>query len=54
MQLYQQADKILIQQAVAVPVYYARRHVLLKPWIRRFPSSGLKSWYWKDVILEPH
>jgi oligopeptide transport system substrate-binding protein len=54
LQLYQQADRIFIQQAAIVPVYYDRRHVLLKPWVRRFPSSALIDWYWKDVIIEPH
>ena len=51
---YQQAEKILIEQAAIVPVYYARQHILLKPWVRRFPSSALIDWYWKDVIIEPH
>jgi ABC-type oligopeptide transport system substrate-binding subunit len=54
LQFYQQADRILIEEAAIVPFLYGRRHYLLKPWVRRFPSSGLKNWYWKDVIIEPH
>ena len=30
-------------------------HVLLKPWIKRFPIPAIKNpGFWKDVILEPH
>jgi hypothetical protein len=30
-------------------------HLLLKPWVRRFPTAAIKSpGFWKDVIIEPH
>jgi len=54
LQLYQQADRILIQQAAIVPIIYDRWRQLLKPWVRRFPTSGMKNWHWKDVIIEAH
>ena len=52
--LYQQADRILVEEAPIVPLYYGRYHLLLKPWVKKFPTSPMHSWYWKDVILEPH
>jgi oligopeptide transport system substrate-binding protein len=55
MALYQQADRILIEEAVVVPLVYMQSHLLLKPWVRRFPTAAIKSpGFWKDVIIEPH
>lgn len=54
MALYQQADRRLIEEAVILPLTYWRRHLLLKPWVKRFPTSPLSFWYWQDVIIEPH
>jgi oligopeptide transport system substrate-binding protein len=54
MSMYQEADRILVEEAPLLPLCYARLHLLIKPWVRRFPTSPLKWWYWKDVILEPH
>lgn len=52
--LYHQADKILIEEASVVPLVYGRRHILVKPWVSRFPTSVIKWYYWKDVVIEPH
>jgi ABC-type oligopeptide transport system substrate-binding subunit/DNA-binding SARP family transcriptional activator len=53
--LYQQADRILIEEAAIVPTYYGRQHLLVKPWVRRFPVSATTYWpFWKDVIIGPH
>jgi ABC-type oligopeptide transport system substrate-binding subunit len=54
MSMYQKADKILVEEAPVLPLCYARLHMLLKPWVRKHPTSPLRWWYWKDVILEPH
>jgi ABC-type oligopeptide transport system substrate-binding subunit/DNA-binding SARP family transcriptional activator len=54
MTLYQQADRILVEEAPVLPLCYARIHMLVKPWVRRYRTSPLRWWYWKDVILEPH
>jgi ABC-type oligopeptide transport system substrate-binding subunit len=48
MALYQQADRILIEQAVIAPLLHRRSHFLVKPWVKRYPGP------WKDVIIEPH
>ncbi len=52
--LYQQADRLLVTEAVILPLAYKRHHLLVKPWVTRFPISALKIWYWKDVVIEPH
>jgi peptide/nickel transport system substrate-binding protein len=54
MALYRQADRRLIDEAVVMPLTYWRRHLLLKPWVKRFPTSPLSFWFWQDVIIEPH
>jgi oligopeptide transport system substrate-binding protein len=54
MKLYQQADSILIEEAPLLPLCYARFHMLVKPWVRKYLTSPLRWWYWKDVIIEPH
>jgi ABC-type oligopeptide transport system substrate-binding subunit len=54
MRMYQQADRILIEEAPILPLAYGRFHILVKPWVRRYLTSPLRWWYWKDVIIEPH
>ncbi|HEY64162.1 MAG TPA: AAA family ATPase [Caldilineae bacterium] len=54
MRMYREADHLLIQEAPLVPLVYARRSFLLKPWVRTYPASPLKWWFWKDVVLVPH
>lgn len=53
MRLYQAAEQILIREAALVPLLYARYSLLLKPRIKRFPTSALEWWFWKDVLIEP-
>lgn len=50
--LYRQADRHLINQAALAPVKYLRSHFLLKPWVKRFPTSPNEWWYCKDVVIE--
>ncbi len=53
-ELYQQADKILIEDAAIVPLVYGRRHLLIKPWVSRLPTSAVDWHFWKDVVIKPH
>lgn len=54
MMLYKQADRILIEEAPVIPIGYGRQHLLVKPWVSKFPTSAIKHLFWKDVIIEPH
>jgi oligopeptide transport system substrate-binding protein len=54
MKLYQQADRILVEEAAIVPIFYGRQHLLIKPWIRGYSLSAISFPFWKDVIIEPH
>ena len=37
-----------------MPLTYGRLHLLVKPWVKKFPLSAVKAWFWKDVVVEPH
>jgi ABC-type transport system substrate-binding protein len=52
--LYREAEQILAQEAPIMPIFYRSTRLLVKPWITRFPSSGLREWFFKDVIIQPH
>jgi oligopeptide transport system substrate-binding protein len=54
MKLYRAADKMLIEQALVVPLTYDRWHVLVKPWVSGYPTSPIRRTFWKDVVIEPH
>jgi len=54
MSLYGQADRILIEEAPIMPLTYGRVHLLVKPWVSKYPTSALERWLWRDVIIEPH
>jgi len=54
LRLYRQADRILIEEAVILPLSYLRSHYLVKPWVKRFPTSPIRFHFYKDVIIEPH
>ncbi len=54
MHLYQQADRILVQDAAVLPLTYFRLNLLIKPWVRTYPISPIDRRYYKDVIIAPH
>ncbi len=54
MKLYRQADRLLIEEAPVLPLTYERRHLLVKPWVSRYPTSPIQSAFWKDAVIEPH
>jgi ABC-type transport system substrate-binding protein len=54
MNLYEQADRMLVQEAVITPLAYWREHTLVKPWITRYPTSAVRAFMWQDVVIEPH
>lgn len=52
--LYQQMDGIIVEEAWIVPLWYGRRHLLVKPWVVRLPTSPGQGCFWKDVVVKPH
>jgi ABC-type transport system substrate-binding protein len=54
MELYRQAERILVEEVPWVPLGYTRRQLLVKPWVRNFPTSPVGWSFWKDVVIEPH
>jgi oligopeptide transport system substrate-binding protein len=54
MRLYRQADRLLVEEAIIVPLSYFQDHILVKTWLRRFPVSPQRWLHGKEVILEPH
>jgi len=54
MAIYQEADRILVEQALVVPLFYNRYNFLLKPWVKRYPTSPVREAFWNEVVLEAH
>ena len=54
MTLYRQAEQMLLEETPAVPLYYGRIHVMIKPWLPGLPSSMITGNILKDIIIEPH
>jgi ABC-type oligopeptide transport system substrate-binding subunit len=50
--MYQQADRLLAEDAVVMPVNYMRQHLLIKPWVKNFHPGMVHFFFFKDVILE--
>jgi ABC-type oligopeptide transport system substrate-binding subunit len=54
MELYAEAQRILAKEVPILPLGYDRTHLLVKPWVRRYPLSVIGGEFWKDVVLEVH
>jgi ABC-type oligopeptide transport system substrate-binding subunit len=54
MAMYQQAERILVDQAPLLPLAYGRAHWLVKPWVTRFPTSPIGGCHWRDVVISVH
>jgi ABC-type oligopeptide transport system substrate-binding subunit/tRNA A-37 threonylcarbamoyl transferase component Bud32 len=51
-QIYRDADRLLINDAVLMPLNYTRHHLLVKPWIKNFRPGPHHFYFLKEVILE--
>jgi ABC-type transport system substrate-binding protein len=51
--LYGQAEEILAEEAPIMPIFHGSVQLLVKPWVTRFPTTGLREWFLKDVIIKP-
>ena len=49
--LYRQADRIVVDEVPILPLFHLVWALLVKPWIRRFPSERRN---WHEVIIETH
>jgi ABC-type oligopeptide transport system substrate-binding subunit len=54
MRLYGEAERILAEEAPILPIFHSSAQLLVKPWVTRFPTTGMREWFLKDVIIEPH
>jgi ABC-type oligopeptide transport system substrate-binding subunit/serine/threonine protein kinase len=54
LEIYKEADKILMEEAVILPLTYGLSHYFIKPWVRHFPISPGKSWFLKDIVIDTH
>jgi ABC-type oligopeptide transport system substrate-binding subunit len=52
--LYREAELILVEEAPIMPIFYRSTRLLVKPWVARFPTTGLREWFFKDVIINEH
>jgi len=50
-QIYQLADKMLVDDAVVLPLGYFMTNSLIKPWVKNY---SLGPSFLKDVVVEPH
>ena len=54
LELYQTAELVLAEEAVLVPLLYQPEHLMLKPWVTRFPTVPfLYPGLLKDVVIGP-
>jgi len=53
LELYHQADKILIEEAVVLPLIHQRWHFLVKPRISNWRFGADDSLHLRNVIIEP-
>lgn len=52
---YRDAEKVMAEEAVVVPLIYESSHLMLKPWIASYPSVPVKyPGFWKDIVIGPH
>jgi ABC-type transport system substrate-binding protein len=52
---YKEMDRLLVENALIVPMSYDRWLLLAKPWAKKHPLSPLaEGCRWKDSILLPH
>jgi oligopeptide transport system substrate-binding protein len=52
--LYQEADRILIEEASIVPLIYGRDDLLIKPWVKNISFPPITFPVLKYIVIEPH
>jgi ABC-type transport system substrate-binding protein len=54
MEMYEEAERILTDQVVLLPLLYARNHIFVKPWVKKLPLQPIRVFSYKDIIIEEH
>lgn len=51
MDLYARAEHLLTEEVPVLPLAYERDHLLIKPWVRHYPTSAIRPAFWKEVVI---
>jgi len=54
MEMYAEAERILADQVVLLPLLYARVHLFVKPWVKKLPLQPIRVFSFKEIIIEEH
>jgi ABC-type transport system substrate-binding protein len=54
MELYRQADQLLVQDAAMLPLYYNIDHRLLQPYVRNCPQNPMEYRLFTEVWMDKH
>jgi ABC-type oligopeptide transport system substrate-binding subunit/transcriptional regulator with XRE-family HTH domain len=53
--LYEEAERLLAEEALLVPLVYRDTALLVKPWVQRFVTPAVKHvGFWQDVVVGGH
>ena len=53
--LLAEAEALMLEQQPVMPIYFYVSRRLVKPWVRRYPTSPINvQAFWKGVIIGPH
>jgi ABC-type oligopeptide transport system substrate-binding subunit/transcriptional regulator with XRE-family HTH domain len=51
---YQQAERVLAQEYIVVPLVYVSDRFMIKPWVLRYPTVPFfYNGFWQDVVIDP-
>jgi oligopeptide transport system substrate-binding protein len=51
--LYRQADKMLMEEALIIPLTYGLDHYFIGPRVRSFPTASRFTLRWRDIVVDP-
>ena len=51
MRRYREADRLLAREVPILPLTYERDHLLVKPWVSRYPTSVMQAAFWKEAVI---
>jgi ABC-type oligopeptide transport system substrate-binding subunit/class 3 adenylate cyclase len=54
MALYRQADRILVEAAPIISLFYGQSHMLVKPWVSGVNKTAIGLLYGKDIVIGLH